>query len=264
MIACFHNGTKHQIAAMEQFSKGLRRHGLTASIYPSGQSVECDLAVIWGVHQHGVIARQKGKHFLVMERGYIGDRFQWTSLGFDGLNGRAKFPKIDDDGKRWREHFQEYLRPWRFRKMPRLAVVMGQVIGDASLHGINFIAWVKEWKEALEDYGYCAMFRRHPLARTRDTYGLSAIDGSLDHTLDLADLVVTCTSNAGVDSVLAGTPTIATDSFSMVYDLMPHKIEKNFYPPRVEWQRKMAYTQWLPHEIENGDAWEALKTVKYG
>ena len=31
-----------------------------------------------------------------MERAYISDRFTWTSLGFDGLNGRAKFPQIND------------------------------------------------------------------------------------------------------------------------------------------------------------------------
>ncbi len=48
----------------------------------------------------------------------------------------------------------------------------------------------------------------------------------------------------------------------MVFELRGglHRIQ----PDRTAWCKKMAYTQWLPEEIENGKAWEALKTVYRG
>ena len=105
---------------------------------------DCDLAVFWGHRQVHIINAQKKKHrhYLVMERAYIGDRFTWTSLGFDGLNGRAKFPQINDGGARWKKHFALYLKPWK-TYLPKLAVIMGQVRGDASLNGISIVDWAQ-------------------------------------------------------------------------------------------------------------------------
>jgi hypothetical protein len=88
--------------------------------------------VFWGHRQVHIINAQKKKnrHYLVMERAYVADRFTWTSLGFDGLNGRAKFPQINDGGARWRKHFWPFLKPWK-TQLSKTAVIMGQVRGDA-------------------------------------------------------------------------------------------------------------------------------------
>lgn len=197
-----------------------------------------------------------------MERGYIGDRFTWTSLGFDGLNGRAKFPKIDDAGARWKKHFAQYLKPWR-APTSRQAVIMGQVRGDASLEGISICDWIMFTARKLRGASWNPVFRAHPGDAKLEIPTIKKLDCTLPQALDSAGLVVTYNSNSGVDAVLAGVPTYAADPGSMVWDVS----SRNFLPitpDRVTWSQRMAFTQWLPAEIENGDAWEALKTVIHG
>ena len=79
----------HQFEWGKAFSQGLGKHGIKADVKAYGEESDKDLAVFWG---HGIrnaeIRKQqlaKGRHYLVMERGYFGDRFLHCSLGFDGL-----------------------------------------------------------------------------------------------------------------------------------------------------------------------------------
>jgi hypothetical protein len=217
---------------------------------------------MWGYRQHHIIDAQKknGRHFLVMERGYIGDRFKWTSLGFDGLNGRATFPAIQDGGKRWDKHFQQFLKPWRGAHS-NLAVIMGQVPGDAALQGVDFVHWVIKTAGQLKAKDFSVAFRPHPnpRSRLRSVANIKTLDGTLEQALNQAALVVTYNSNSGVDAVLAGTPVYAADRGSMVYELSNGL--NRVQPDRTLWTRKMAYTQWLSEEIESGEAWAALRTV---
>jgi hypothetical protein len=194
-----------------------------------------------------------------MERGYIGDRFLWTSLGFDGLNGRAKFPQVDDGLQRWNHFFAQFLKPQRVNKT-RLAVIMGQCRGDASLCGVDFGKWVIEADKEFKSYGYQTAFRPHPGDPNFPIVGIPILKTTLDEALEAAEVVVTFNSNTGVDAALAGLEVFAQDKGSMIYDFIYRNLPFSF----VEldgWTRKMAYTQWLPYEIENGDAWAALKTV---
>jgi hypothetical protein len=219
---------------------------------------------MWGHRQQAIMDGQRrlGRHYLVMERGYIGDRFTWTSLGFDGLNGRAKFPQIDDGGKRWRQHFEQYLKPWA-KPGHKLAVIMGQCRGDSSLVNVDFPHWgLKVAKEAILA-GYAPVFRPHPGDSSLVLPGVMNLGGTLETALERASLVVTYNSNSGVDAVLAGVPSYACDVGSMVWGVS----SRNFlpiFPNRDTWGQRMAYTQWLPEEIEKGEAWEALKTVFHG
>jgi len=199
-----------------------------------------------------------------MERAYIGDRFTWTSLGFDGLNGRAKFPQINDGGARWRKYFAQYLKPWQ-RRPSNLAVIMGQVRGDASLAGISIIDWIVLTAKKLAGAGFVPVWRAHPGDRG-DPFEIATvkkIDGTLEQALEFAGLVVTYNSNSGVDAVLAGVPTYAADPGSMVWDVSSRSFLPTT-PDRAIWSQRMSFTQWLPEEIESGDAWEALKTVIRG
>jgi hypothetical protein len=218
---------------------------------------------MWGHRQHTIMDMQKirGKHYLVMERGYIGDRFQWTSLGFDGLNGRAKFPYIDDGLKRWNKHFARFLKPWK-QSDGKLALIMGQVLGDASIEGVDFNKWVSDVSAKFSALRYDVHFRRHPVERSRrvNAGAVPEMNGVLADALAKADVVLTYNSNSGVDAVLAGTAVYAEDRGSMVYELGQGLKQ----PDRTAWTKKMAYTQWLPEEIENGSTWEALKTVIRG
>src|SRR5690606_28831613 len=81
----------HQHTWGGAFGKGLEKHGWTVT-YGSATRA-CDLLVLWGVRRRDWIARQKaaGGEVCILERGYLGDRFFWTSVSFGGeLNGRAE------------------------------------------------------------------------------------------------------------------------------------------------------------------------------
>lgn len=248
----------HQVKAASGLIEGMSKHGITARIDPAYRP--CDLAVFWGHRQFDVIRRQREAraHYLVMERGYVGDRFHWTSLGFDGLNGRAKFPEVKDGGERWKKYFSSYIKPWH--NGGRYAVIMGQVRGDASLMGVNFDAWLVQTYEKVKALGYEPVFRPHPQYR-QQAVRFPRLDGSLSEALAVASMVCTYNSNSGVDGVLAGVPTVTSDQGSMAWDVTSHDPGYLITPDRSEWCEKMAYTQWSPEEIQSGLAWEHLKGV---
>lgn len=259
-VVCYAQA-QHQLEACGRFARGLQRFGIQAAIRSSRDPIDADLAVLWGHRQESIFRsqRRKGGHYLVMERGYIGDRFSWTSLGFDGLNGRAKFPEIDDGLERWNRYFKPALKPWRSSNT-NIAVIMGQCRGDASLKGVDFQKWGSEIAKKLQDKKYMPLFRPHPGDANLRIPGVRTLDGSLQSALDQASLVVTYNSNSGVDAVMNGTPAYAEDEGSMIWPIAA----RHFAPThrdREGWTRKMAYTQWLPTEIESGDAWAALRTV---
>jgi len=73
-----------------------------------------------------------GRDVLVMERGYIGDRTHWTSLGWNGLNGRARVPLAPaDGGARFERNYSRLMHP--YNPAGHYALIIGQVPGDASL-----------------------------------------------------------------------------------------------------------------------------------
>lgn len=251
--------SSHAREAFASFALGLSRHGVEIDVGSTDRPEFCDLAVVWGHRQENIFKQQRknGAHYLVMERGYIGDRFLWTSLGFDGLNGRATFPTIDDGGARWSKYFAQYLKPWRENPTTDIAVIMGQCRGDASLpKGFDFVAWARAAAQVARMFGFSPVFRPHPGDKNLTVPNVPILEGTLEEALAQAAVVETYNSNSGVDAFLAGVPVSAEDQGSMVF--------KQFLRTREAWTRKMAYTQWLPEEIESGAAWEALRTCLNG
>ncbi|MEX2642146.1 MAG: hypothetical protein WD270_01750, partial [Acetobacterales bacterium] len=136
----------HPRAFEDLFRAGLARHGVYVELAEIDKPVDCDLAVFWGVSiWGGIIERQRaaGRHYLVMERGYLGDRFRWTSLGLNGLNGRADFGVPRDVGsERLDRHFPGLLQPAKWISPNDPVVIMGQVPGDASLKHLSWDDWL--------------------------------------------------------------------------------------------------------------------------
>ncbi len=256
---------------LEAFAEGLIAHGIEPEIRTVGDWRVCDLAVIWA-HRADVMfkaQRDAGRHYLVMERGYIGDieaRRAWTSLGLDGLNGRAVFPK-PDDGHRWEKNFVGAMKPWR--DDGDYALLMGQVPGDASIAHVDINKWYAEAAASLAaDWHRPVMFRPHPVAVQRnqvdDVYGTIRLTTSLESALEGAAVVATFNSNSGVDAVLAGVPTIAMDRGSMAWDVAAHDWDHCAKPDRTKWAAQLAFSQWTRDEIASGVAWQHLTGVVNG
>src|ERR1043165_6830238 len=92
-------------------AEGAQRCGVKVIRQSRGTVVRTEAVACWSWHI-GKGLRESGKDVLVMERGYLGDRFVWTSLGWNGLNNRAQWPVIDDVS-RFKTHFGHLMKPWK-------------------------------------------------------------------------------------------------------------------------------------------------------
>lgn len=260
------NTSGHQQAHGAAMKAGLERHGVKVRFAASNQPVRgVDFAVIWGFRQEAVIAA--APPVLVMERGYLPDRFVWTSLGWDGLNGRARFPAPQDHGERFDAFFAQHLRPWRCKDEGDYALLIGQLAGDVATRGVNLRAWIRRTAEQLRVAGYAVRYRPHPqtprMQARAEECPPDADFSTMPLEKDLADaaLCVTWNSNTGVDAILAGVPTVAMDEGSMAWPVATHDVAAApIRPDRHEWCRQLSWCQWTLDEIKSGAAWDALKT----
>jgi hypothetical protein len=245
-------------------AEGLRRHGVEAELFRSlGAVKEADFVVTWGWRK-GKTYRASGRQVLVMERGYLGDRFAWTSLGWNGLNGRATWADDSDkSSERFDKNFGHLVKPWR-TDGKGYALIIGQVPGDMSLDGIDMAGWYLTAAKTLEVRGYEVKFRPHPIAEQRGLVGATLakyrLGGSLEEALAGAAVVASMNSNTGVDAALAGVPTIVCDQGAMAWSVAAHGLDAEIVTPdRADWCRRLAWKQFTLDEISSGEAWEHIK-----
>lgn len=259
-------GVAHDHDLLSRFARGVQAHGDEAVVMgrsPAPPKESTDAVAVWGWRM-GLKYRAMGhRTIVVLERGFVGDRFRWTSIGLNGLNGRAKFPEVEGGGARWEQHFGHLLQQWHYR--PRgYALIMGQVPTDTAVRDITFASWVRGTQQELQRRmpQLQIKFRPHPLAPNFRPNAVRETLGSLADALAGAALAVTFNSNSGVDAVLAGVPTVALDAGSMVYPVASHSIaEEPIRPDRTAWAHALAWKQWLPAELESGEAWARLRTL---
>lgn len=225
-----------------------------------------DFAVCWG-WRVGRKIKESGfdKPLLILERGYVGDRIgTWTSLGWDGLNGRARFPEPQDGGQRFWSNHGHLAKEWE--RFDGYWLIAGQVLGDQSLLGVDYLEWLKDTIDDLDRSGVDVRFRPHPEAVKRGqqfpvpAYMVST--GTLEQDLSEAACVIAYNSNATVDAVLAGIPAVTCDESAMAWSVSSHNlVEPLLSPDRSEWFRRMAWTQYTLPEIQSGEAWEVVRTA---
>lgn len=250
----------HQRNCAEAVASGLRRHGRTVHIQ---ESTSCTTKTVacWGWRK-GKVLRDAGHEVLVMERAYLGDRYQWYSLGWNGLNGRADFRGVrDDGGARFREHFGHLMQPWR-ETPGKYVLLVGQVPGDASLQGRDLSSWYTvSAVTARAAYNMPVLFREHPEARKRGinrnpAYTNPSKAETLAQALADAHVVITFNSNTAVESVLAGIPTVTADEGSMARSVTAHQTSMRVAPDRERWAAQLAWKQWTLTEIARGVPFE--------
>ena len=218
-----------------------------------------DAVCCWGWGR-GQLQRQLGQNVLIMERPYLGDRSAWVSLGWNGLYRRAIFPCSEDGGARWRRYFAHLLHPWRINR-DGYALLLGEVPLDSTERAIDFESWTNTTAQELERLGHVVRFRPHPKALAVRT-PVRVIAGTLMEALADASFAVNWNSNAGVQAVLSGTPTVTMDRSAMAWNVTSHDLAFPIITPaREAWAHRLAYTQWLPEEIERGDAWAQLRDL---
>lgn len=236
---------RHQAEHGRALVEGLKRHGIDPE--QAGDNV----VVCWG-WRRGKAHRAAGREVLVLERGYLADRFRWSSIAWNGLNGRGEFPEYaDDGGARFRSMGLE-LRPWSGGEY---VLIAGQVPGDAALQGRDLAPWyAAQARRASIEFGLPAKFRPHPLAHRRGPVrpvpGADTIGGDMAAALVRAAVVLTFNSNLGVDAVVAGKMATCDDEGSMIWGFDSRARER--------WAHRLAWKQWTVDEIRSGAALGAI------
>lgn len=244
----------HQKQHAEAIIKGFTKIGVKCHVKHSHTSVHTKNVTTWG-WRGGKELYEKGHNVLVMERGYVGDRFKHTSLGWNGLNGHANFPKYeDDDGARFKKH-GGVIKPWR--DGGDYILILGQVINDASLQGKDLSSWYRnKAEEASKFYSLPVYFRPHPESVRRGGYtsieGFKNINGTLQESLDGAKFTIAFNSNSCLDSILNGTPCYAGDMGTVAWDMCMYDIQDNYKPEREIFCHQIAWKQWTLEEIATG------------
>lgn len=262
--------SRHQQEHADALAAGCAALGVaTTRALSSLQALDTRAVACWGWHT-GRRLQAHGHSVLVMERGYLGDRFAWSSLAWGGLNGRGRAPVIDDDGERFRAHHGALWRSWRGGS-GRYVLIVGQVPGDASLGGRDLYGdlWYAQQARAAARYGVPVYFRPHPLGAARGApqqiLGADTLNGSLAEALAGAALVVTYNSNTGVESLLAGIPTVVADPGGMGWPIalhaLPATLDVSEPEGRAAWAYALAWRQWTLAEIAGGEALRRLLSM---
>lgn len=255
----------HQHSWGALFAEGMCKHSWNAQL--SALPGECDLLVLWSARQQSAIRAQlaRGGKVCILERGYVGDRFAWTSVSFGGgLNGHGVFHGPFDDGSRWQRNFPDYMKPWQ-EHSEGYVLLIGQVRTDFAVRGIDTLAWYSKAAAELRAHHHEVFFRQHPDEVRRRIMpqripGAPNIGGTLEEAMSGARRVVTFNSNAAVDSILAGVPTVATDQGSMAWEVSGHKVSEEIVPDRQKWAKALAWKQWKMEEFKSGDCWHHVQS----
>lgn len=200
--------------------------------------------MVWG-WRVGAQLRRQGYDVLVLERGYLADRFEYTSIAWNGLNGRGDFPACPDDGGARFRSLGLRLQP--LSSEGEYVLLIGQVPGDAALQGKDLMPW---YEQQVSMHSEPVLFRPHPAAVSRGAWrpvkGAETSHGPLERALGGASKVITFNSNTGVDAMLAGKPVSCADEGSMIWGVD--------LADREQWASSLAWKQWTVAEIASGDA----------
>lgn len=231
----------------------------------------CDVMVIFGLVKKSfrkswakgeLLKRHRGP-VIVVERGFV-RRDEYWSVGLGGINGTADFRNAGSPPDRW-EALGVECQPWRHKEGP--VIVCGQVPWDVTVQDSDHKAWCRATVGAVRQMGLDPIFRPHPYARKRGVdYGVDCpiSDRLMAEDLERASAVVTWSSNAGVEAVIAGVPVIAFDKMSMAGPVAGRcltALRGRVMPDRRQWAADIAYAQWNRDELRSGLAWRHIARV---
>lgn len=252
-----HSGPQAPSAHRAALIQGFRELGVDVLEPDMYGDIKTKNVACWG-WKRGELLKERGYNVLVMERGYVGDRFLNTSLGWNGLNNYATFPKFQDDGGERFRSMGGVLKPWK--SDGQYILILGQVRGDASLQGKDIAPFYRAAAiAAKKHYGLPVYFRAHPDSVRRGGYrGLEGVENyhpcDLSAALSGALFTIAYNSNSCLDSVLAGVPCYAGDKGTMAWPLCFDDLKQIQRPAREYTAHQIAWTQWTPEELRSGEA----------
>lgn len=250
--------TVQQNAHCDAVISGLEKIGIPYA-YNKGATlpVKTDKAIMWG-WKWSNYWRERHKSVIVMEHGYIGDRFKYTSLAWNGLNGHGIHGvHKGDNGERFAEH-GGIIHPWKHNPDAPV-LLLGQLKNDQSLQGLDIEKVYNDW---IRKSDRPVIFRPHPVAVKRGVHlnikGAEVSQGTLYEALDNCSYALCYNSNSSVDAIMYGVPTVCMDKGSMVASLCGENIGHIIRPEREKTLHALAWKQYSLEEISQGWPLEKL------
>lgn len=196
----------------------------------------------------------------------------YYEIGYDGLKRNGVYYNENSPSDRWEKLGVELL-PWA--KGGEYVLLIGQTRWGASTQHMDLFEWYRLTVRQIREKDdlpivfrhHCRTFKREDrrAAEQRKLRDLGVTFSDkwllLDDLADAAVAVV-CSSNAAVESVVAGVPTIVSDPVCMAWDVAGHDVHQVVDPPkpdRTQWARNVAYAQWNTREMRDGTAWSHLR-----
>lgn len=196
--------------------------------------IECDAAVFWSWHHHGLDLeyKKRGIPVFYLENGFLPPRKEKVSVALNGFNNRGIF-RTPQGHKPVPE-----LNPWQQKDGPVL--IIGAHEWDFDLFGVDMGEWHEEMVMRFENH----VFRPHPLAHKNPPKNARLAPASMEDCLNQCSFCVTYASNAAIESVIAGVPTISLERESMAWEVTSHDFDSPIYmPDREEWLQKLAWAE---------------------
>jgi len=270
-IACITRPVPHQVKAMAPIAHQLREAGYrvreTFDRCPPEAIVFC-----WGngwakeiraVHPNVVIC--------VLDHGLFHPRKKYVVSGWQGLNGWGEHPVVDDGGARLRaKGWDAVVEPTRVVSKPgRTVLLLGQVYGDAAIVDAveDYGDWLKRMADSYASEGARVVFRPHPVQARNGLDRYPNVGARVSHERPIfedfaeASTVVAMNSNGLSDALMYGVQDIRLfNRGSMLWPISqptehPDRPgeRKVIYSKRQKLAERLAYCQWEPEEIDNGE-----------
>lgn len=248
------------------FQAGLRRHGDTMGIPLGRDRPDADVVCLIGIKDANLLNhyRKKGTPVLYWDKGYHRQRGHWRVA----INSNHPTEYIMDmncrDGRR--KKFGWNPLPWRAKG--RHIVIAG---GSGKFHSMN--GMVDPTQDVAQTVALIRKFSDRPIIYRPKPSWEKAVpvegatfsrEGSIHDVLRKCHALVTRGSNASFEALMAGVPTIVTGtavtkrigSTALSEIEHPHCCDDEV---KSRFLRNLAYHEWEPEELSNGDGWEWMK-----
>lgn len=256
----------------------------------------CDLAIFFGSWKnrdqfHHNLKRKivkLVKNFIVFETPVLGRGVvtkslndEWYRIGINGfLNNSGNFNNKNCDDKRLniiKPKLKINVRPWRSKKNKGPIILVLQLPGDASMCNVDVNKWALFCTQKIRSVTKRPIVIRKPQLERKFELdeclryeNVLIQNGTYENKLDTlinSWATVTFSSVMGVESIIAGCPTIAMHPASFAYEISSNNLEEVENPKmldRSQWLNNLTYTTWSLDEIKKGLPWEHLKrSIKF-
>jgi hypothetical protein len=283
----------HKIEVLQRFIAGVNAAGDRGIAHTGNSIIPADVAVIQGwVHdgspnsphlmlRKNAATNKQNKHTIIVDSNLFNYKDKNHPIHYSRYSMDGVFPTTGNyfwdnpDSRRWRQISRDLgiqLKDWRTNGNHIL--ICTQRNGGWSMKGLNVSQWLEKTVDEIKKYSNRPIVvRGHPGDKTAATY-LKSKPGRYtvstnEHILQdfvNAWAVVTYNSTPGVAASIEGIPAFVTDSVPQTSQAYPvsnytlSNIENPELKERQQWIEKLAMCHWKFEELNNGSAWQHIKT----